>query len=80
MIDFLLTDLDQAALEKGVARFRGLHPDENWTVTGMKGGQGLTLTITGSRIQHPAKVIVHRVFDMADSIYTALEQFREKLT
>jgi len=76
MIDLSLTANDEMAMEIGVKRFSEAHPDERWDVTG---NRGLVLIVTGSRITGFAEVPVARVMDMADSVFTALEQFREKL-
>ena len=72
MSDSLNTE-DQ--MERGAKRFSLAYSAENWKVD----IQGLKLIVSGDRLTGPVEVHINRVFDMADSVFTALEQLREKL-
>jgi hypothetical protein len=80
MSDFSLPVKQQRACKLGVERFQHAHPDEEWTITAMMGQGGMTLTVRGSRLPYATQIVVNRVLEVSDSVFIALEQFRDRLT
>jgi hypothetical protein len=79
MSDFSLTAKEQRACKLGVERFQHAHPDEEWTVTAMKGQGGMTLTVRGSRVPYATQIVVQGVLEVSDSVFTVLEQLRDRI-
>jgi len=79
MSEFLLTAEEQHACKLGSKRFQHAHPDEEWTIMGMRGHGGLTLTVRGSRLPYATQIIVSGALEMSDSVFTALQEFHDRL-
>jgi len=79
MSHFSLTPKEQRDCELGVEKFRHAHPDEEWTIKGMRGQGGLTLTVRGTRVPYAVQIVVNPVLDMSESVFVAMEQFRDRL-
>jgi hypothetical protein len=78
-MNYSLTAKDQDDCDSGVKRFCDAHPRLRWTVTGAKRQGGFALIVNGSAVYFPLEVIVNRVHNMSDSVFTALEQLRDGL-
>jgi hypothetical protein len=63
------------ALEDGAARFCNAHPAEKWEISGVVVQHGLSLNASSGKRRLQDRVLP-RVIDMADSVFEALEEFR----
>ena|ERR1022692_3488078 len=63
------------ALTAGAARFCKAHPDESWTISGVLVQHGLSLNADDGKRSLTEKVLPP-VLDMEDSVFDALEAFR----
>jgi len=65
------------AMMAGAARFCRAHPEENWTISGVLDQRGLSLNANDGK-RYLSEKVLPPVLDMEDSIFKALEAFRNQ--